>query len=138
MKAFGMQYSASHTEFIEDADGNYLLLETSSRVGGAYISDMLEHATGVDLWAEWAKIEAAQVSGTSYKAPKDKGGAGAVTIRAVHLESPDLNRYLEDEETVVEVISKPYHAGMVLAAKSVSTLIKSQENIASRLYDQFG
>ncbi len=138
MKAFGMKYSASHTEFIEDANGNFLLLETSSRVGGAYISDMLHHATGVDLWAEWAKLEAAQLSGEQYKAPKDIGKAGAVTIRAVAEENPDLRRFKEEEESVVALISKPYHAGLVFNAEKESTLESVQKEIASRLFEQFG
>ena len=33
MKAFGMVFSASHTEFIKGHDGKYYFLETSSRVG---------------------------------------------------------------------------------------------------------
>ncbi|MFK8058346.1 MAG: acetyl-CoA carboxylase biotin carboxylase subunit family protein [Saprospiraceae bacterium] len=138
MKAFGMRYSASHTEFIEDAAGNFLLLETSSRVGGAYISDMLEHATGVDLWAEWAKLEAAQVADGKYKAPKDTGNAGAVTIRTVGVEHPDLRRYKEEEESVVALISKPYHAGLVFTAEREVTLAEVQQDIANRLFEQFG
>ena len=138
MMAFGMRYSASHTEFIEDAEGNFLLLETSSRVGGAYISDMLHHATGVDLWAEWAKLEAAQVADGKYKAPKDLGKAGAVTIRTVSEETPDLRRFKQEEESVVKLISKPYHAGLVLTAEKESTLESLQKEIASRLFEQFG
>jgi len=138
MDAFGMRYSASHTEFIEDAEGNFLLLETSSRVGGAYISDMLIHATGVDLWAEWAKLEAAQVGSGKYAAPKDVGKAGAVTIRAVGEEHPDLRRYRETEETIAAVISKPYHAGMVFTAAKEETLAQVQQDIANRLFEQFG
>ena len=34
-------------------------LETSARVGGAFIVDVVEAATGVNLWREWAKIEIA-------------------------------------------------------------------------------
>jgi len=138
MKAFGMKYSAGHTEFIEDKDGNFLLLETSSRVGGAFISDMLQHATGVDLWAEWAKLEAAQVSDGKYKAPKDIGKAGAVTIRTVGEKNPDLRRYKEEEESVAALISKPYHAGFVFTASKEAELAEVQKNIANRLYEQFG
>ncbi len=34
MHAFGMQFSASHTEFIRTQDGKFVFLETASRVGG--------------------------------------------------------------------------------------------------------
>ena len=58
MKAFGMQFGASHTEFIQSkATGELFFLETSSRVGGANLAEMVELASGVNLWGEWAKIE---------------------------------------------------------------------------------
>lgn len=42
MKAFGMQYSASHSEFIKcNEDGKYYFLETASRVGGANLAEMV-------------------------------------------------------------------------------------------------
>ena len=50
----------AHTEFIRSAeDGRWYFLETSARVGGAYIVDVVEAATGINLWREWAKIEIA-------------------------------------------------------------------------------
>ena len=39
MKAFGMNFSASHTEFIKcHEDGQFYFLETASRVGGAHLA----------------------------------------------------------------------------------------------------
>lgn len=73
MKAFGMQYSASHSEFIKCIeDGKYYFLETASRVGGANLAEMVEFASGINLWAEWAKIETAAVRKQPYKLPKVK------------------------------------------------------------------
>ena len=40
-------------------DGTFVFLETSARVGGAHIADLVEAATGVNLWVEWARIETA-------------------------------------------------------------------------------
>ncbi len=34
-------------------------LETSARVGGAHIAELVEAATGLNLWGEWAKVEIA-------------------------------------------------------------------------------
>ena len=59
LEAFGLQRGVSHTEFIRAGDGQIYFLETSARVGGAYIVDVVEAATGVNLWREWAKIEIA-------------------------------------------------------------------------------
>ena len=73
MKAFGMVFSASHTEFIKShSTGKFYFLETSSRVGGAHLAEMVEASSGVSLWAEWAKLEIANATNTKYKLPKVK------------------------------------------------------------------
>lgn len=47
MSAFGMRSSASHTEFIRSREtGKLYFLETSSRVGGPHLSDMVEVSRG--------------------------------------------------------------------------------------------
>src|SRR5581483_865669 len=58
--ALGLLRGVSHAEFIKaQADGNFYFLECAARVGGAYISEMVEAATGINLWREWARIEVA-------------------------------------------------------------------------------
>ena len=60
LKAFGLVRGVSHSEFIRGRDdGKLYFLETSARVGGAHIADLVEAATGLNLWREWAKIEIA-------------------------------------------------------------------------------
>jgi biotin carboxylase len=59
-KEFGMQHSASHTEFIKSHEtGEFYFLETSARVGGANLAEMVEASSGINLWREWAHIEMA-------------------------------------------------------------------------------
>jgi hypothetical protein len=58
IKALKLERGAAHAEFIKsDADGRFYFLEIAARVGGAYIADVLEAATGLNLWREWARIE---------------------------------------------------------------------------------
>src|SRR5215510_54606 len=58
IRALGLERGATHAEFIKsDADGKFYFLEIAARVGGAYISDVLEAASGVNLWREWARLE---------------------------------------------------------------------------------
>ena len=55
---FGLVNGATHTEFIRGKeDGKWYFLETSSRVGGAHIPDLVEASSGINLWHEWARIE---------------------------------------------------------------------------------
>ena len=62
MAAFGLVRGVSHTEFIRAVDGQVYFLETASRVGGAHLSDLIEAATGLNLWEEWAKVELSETS----------------------------------------------------------------------------
>ncbi|MDP2038687.1 MAG: ATP-grasp domain-containing protein, partial [Ignavibacteria bacterium] len=69
LKSLGLVQGISHTEFIKSVDGKFYFLETSARVAGANIAEMIEAATGINFWAEWAKIETLQ-NGKAYKVPQ--------------------------------------------------------------------
>src|SRR5207302_10392563 len=72
IEALGLVRGVSHAEFIRaHNDGHFYFLECAARVGGAYISDMIEVAAGINLWREWAKIEIT-------------GGKQAYQLPAVH------------------------------------------------------
>ena len=80
--SLGMESGILHTEFIRAAvDHRFYFLETAARVGGAYIADMVEAATGLNLWREWARVEVASATGTEYVLPaqrRDYGGGNFV------------------------------------------------------------
>src|SRR5437588_3854532 len=58
--AFGLVRGVTHMEFIkEHGEDRFYFLETAARVGGANIVDLIEAATGINLWREWARIETA-------------------------------------------------------------------------------
>ena len=136
MQAFGMRFSASHTEWIRDGQGRFLFLETSSRVGGAHISDMVQEATGVDLWAEWAKLELAEFAADGYKAPKDRGGYAAVTIRTVGEEEPQLDRL--DLPGVRQTFPMKHHAAMLFGGNTLQEVERAQSGAYHRLQEAFG
>jgi biotin carboxylase len=67
--ALGLVRGVTHTEFIRGRDdGRFYFLETAARVGGAHIAEVVEAATGVNLWAEWARVEIAG-GGAPYEPP---------------------------------------------------------------------
>src|SRR3974390_2565796 len=67
--ALGLLRGVAHAEFIHaNADGHFYFLECAARVGGAYINEMVEAATGLNLWRGRARIEVAGGDG-SYKLP---------------------------------------------------------------------
>ncbi len=76
VKALGLERGAAHAEFIKsDEDGQFYFLEIAARVGGAYIADVLEAASGVNLWREWAKLEIADED-QGKRGEREKGRRG--------------------------------------------------------------
>ena len=64
VQAFGLVRGVTHAEFIRaHDDGRWLFLETSARVGGAYIVNVVEAESGLNLWREWAENEGAGEDG---------------------------------------------------------------------------
>src|SRR3984885_7813831 len=77
--SLGLLRGVSHAEFIRaDADGEFYFLECAARVGGAYINEMVEAATGINLWREWARIEIAGGNGTYHLPPVCTQYAGVI------------------------------------------------------------
>ena len=113
LHAFGLQRGVSHTEFIRAHDGRVLFLETSARVGGAYIVDVVEAATGLNLWREWAKVEIAGEHGTYTPAEPRRLHAGIVLTLA-RQEHPDMSGYADAE--IVMRVHKRHHAGLIVAS----------------------
>ncbi len=112
LAGFGMQRGCSHTEFIQAADGVFTFVETSARVGGAYIADMVEAATGVNLWEEWAAVEIA--GDEPYAPPPRRADYGGVIISLARTEWPDTSGFTDPE--IVERVHQKNHIGFVLRA----------------------
>lgn len=136
MKAFGMKHSASHTEFIKSYDdGEYYFLETSSRVGGAHLAVMVEAATGVNLWAEWAKIEHAAATGSKYSVKPVRKDFAGILISLARQEHPDLSVFNADE--IYWHMNEKNHVGLVLKsgdAGKVRQLLDEYADIVQRDY----
>ncbi|MDO5654894.1 MAG: ATPase [Flavobacteriaceae bacterium] len=117
LQKFGLQNGATHSEFIKDKEtGNWYFLETASRVGGAYISNMVEHATGINLWKEWARIEFALLNEQEYILPDIQNHFAGLLIALSKEENPDLS-FVNDVE-FVEKIDKKYHIGLMFKSNS--------------------
>ena len=118
MEALGMVRGVSHTEYIKArSDGRIYFLETSARVGGAHIAELVEAATGVNLWAEWAKVEAAGADG-GYRPPVAKGDYAALLISLARQQRPDTSAY--DDAEIVWRLVQDHHAGLILKSPSAA------------------
>ena len=136
MKAFGMQFSASHTEFIRcDDDDTFYFLETSSRVGGAHLAEMVEMSSGINLWGEWARIETAMAQGTKYTLPKIKKDYAGIVVSLSRFQHPDSSSF-EDKE-ICWRLDKEYHIGMIVKSKKRERVLELLVDYARRIGQDF-
>ena len=112
----GFVRGVTHAEFLKShADGKFYFIEVAARVGGAYISDLIEAATGVSLWREWARLEVG-ASKQTYQLPPHRREYAAVILSLARQEHPDTSAYSDPE--IVGRISKYHHAGLILKSPS--------------------
>jgi biotin carboxylase len=113
LESFRLGWGTSHTEFMRASDDSqFYFIETSARVGGANISDMVEAATGINLWEEWAKIEIDFEQ--PYQLPALRNEFGGVTISLARQEHPDTSSFTDVE--IFYRVQHEHHIGFVLRA----------------------
>lgn len=136
LKAFGMKNSASHTEVIRcHDDGQYYFLETSSRVGGAHLSNMVEASSGINLWKEWARLETAVARGEDFKLPRVQRDYSGIIISLARQQWPDLAPFNAPE--VVWRMEEEYHVGCVIRSKSRERVLELLESYAALIRDEY-
>lgn len=135
IRALGLLRGVAHAEFIRAyADGQFYFLECAARVGGAYINEMVEAATGLNLWREWARIEICGDHG-SYKLPAVREEYAGVILSLAKQESPDTSGYNEPE--VFLRIKKHHHAGLILKSADAQRIPALLEDYARRFAEEF-
>jgi hypothetical protein len=103
-------------------------------VGGAYISEMVEAATGINLWREWARIEVVGGNG-SYRLPAVREEYAGVILSLARQENPDTSAYNDPE--VFARIKKHHHAGLILRSTHPERIRPLLENYAIRFAEDF-
>lgn len=136
MAALNMLRGVTHAEYIRaHADGQFYFLETAARVGGANIAEMVEGASGLNLWREWARLEAAQARGETYRLPETKDHSAGVMQCLSKQEHPDLSGY-NDPEVIFRAVQK-YHAGLALASPDPARVQALLDEYARRFSQDF-
>ena len=135
IKALSLERGATHAEFIKsDADGKFYFLEIAARVGGAYIADVLEAASGVNLWREWARLEIADGKPTSKVTPLRKDYAGIILSLAKQ-EQPDTSAYVDEE--IIYRVKKRHHAGLIVRAARLERVNELLDEYGRRFVEDF-
>lgn len=132
LKEFGLKNGAAHTEFIKcKEDGQIYFLETSSRVGGAHIAEMVEAASNVNLWKEWAIIEDALVKEKKYQLPEQKKEYAGIVLTLSKYQHPDLSSFSDPE--VCFSVPLEYHAGLIIKSEREERIQELLNNYVDRL-----
>lgn len=135
LKSLGLEAGATHAEFIKsNADGEFYFLEVAARVGGAYIADVLEAASGVNLWREWARLELADRPTSRKLTPPRKEYAGIVLSLAKQ-EFPDTSAYNDPE--IVYRVKKKHHVGLIVRSKKLERVQELLNQYAVRFTQDF-
>jgi biotin carboxylase len=135
LAALGLVRGVAHAEFIQaQEDGGFYFLECAARVGGAYINEMVEAATGINLWREWARIEIAGGDG-SYRLPPVREEYAGVILSLARQEDPDTGAYNDPE--VFLRIKRHHHAGLVLRSTDSQRIPALLENYVGKFATDF-
>jgi biotin carboxylase len=133
----GMVRGVTHTEFIRaHADGRYYFLETAARVGGAFIADLMECATGLNPWVEWARIEYAGFQHTAYHLPKLREDYAGSVLCLARQDVPDTSAYRAPE--ICQRMHKHHHAGLIVRSPSAERVQQLLDEYAPRFAEDFG
>ncbi|MBL8060132.1 MAG: ATP-grasp domain-containing protein [Chthonomonas sp.] len=134
MKGLGLKYGVSHSEYIVSESGEVFFLETSARVGGAHIAELVEAATGINLWQAWATLECAEdPAKAKFKQGKRKHGTLMATLASQR--QPDMSSYNAKE--VVWKLNKPQHAGLIIASADYDRVTQLTDEYVARFYEDF-
>ena len=134
LTGFGFEGGTTHAEFIKGEDGQFYFLEVAARVGGAYTAEMVEAATGVNLWREWARIELAG-EGRPYALPAVRADYGGIAVTLAWQEWPDTSAY--DDAEIVCRVRKPWHVGLVVRAPDQARVTRLLDEYARRFAEDF-
>ncbi|MFN8060871.1 MAG: ATP-grasp domain-containing protein [Vicinamibacterales bacterium] len=132
--ALNMVRGATHAEFIRAADGQIYFLEVAARVGGAYIAEVAEAATGINIWREWADIELLRGE-RQYRLPQARADYAGVALALARQEWPDTSAY--DDAEIVHRVHKRHHVGLIVRSATSDRVHDLLERYGSRFVQDF-
>ena len=85
----------------------------SPRASAAHSSpNSSRHSTGLNLWAEWARIEVSSLRGVPYVLPERKYAYAGSVLCLARTEHPDTSSF--DAPEIVHRMQKQHHAGLIV------------------------
>jgi len=135
IESLGLLRGVTHAEFLKShSDGELCFIEIAARVGGAYISDVVEAASGINLWREWARLEVG-AGKTPYSIPPRRSDYAGVIISLARQEEPDTSAYNDPE--IVYRVKKYHHAGFVVKSPDPVRVKELLQSYSQRFVTDF-
>lgn len=135
LAGLGLKRGVSHTEFIVGhADGRVYFLETSARVGGAHIAELIEAASGLNMWGEWARVEIAGGE-TPYAVPPHRHEYAGLLVSLARQEWPDTSNYAEPE--IAWRMTKRHHVGVIVRSPDYGRITRLLDEYTERFRADF-
>jgi len=126
----------THAEYIQaHEDGRLYFLEAAARVGGAFIAEVAEAATGVNLWAEWARIEVCSMRGEPYVLPPARAEYAGSVLCLARTAEPDTSMF--DAPEVVYRMHKHHHAGLIVRSPDPERVRALLEDYSQRFAEMY-
>lgn len=133
--ALGLLRGVTHAEFLKaHSNGRMYFIEIAARVGGAYISDVVDAASGVNLWREWAKLEVG-AGKEPYARPPARQDYAGVIVSLARQEEPDTSAYKDPE--IVYRVKKYHHAGFVVKSPNPARVKELLDSYSRRFVTDF-
>jgi biotin carboxylase len=131
----GFIRGVTHAEFLKaHSDGQFYFIEVAARVGGAYISDVVEAASGINLWHEWARLEVG-AGKQPYELPPIRHDYAGAVLSLARQEQPDTSAYADPE--IVHRVKKYHHAGFILRSSNPERIRELLDSYAHRFTQDF-
>jgi biotin carboxylase len=135
LEGLGFVRGVTHAEFLKShADSKFYFIEVAARVGGAYISDLIEAASGINLWREWARLEVG-AGKQPYELPPMRRDYAGVVLSLARQEIPDTSAYIDPE--IVYRVTKYHHVGFVLRSPSHERIQHLLDSYSRRFHEDF-
>ena len=139
LTGFGIERGVTHAEFIgvagaKGSQDEFYFLEVAARVGGAYIAEMIEAATGINLWREWARIELSTPS-NPYHLPEIRNDYSGIALSLAHQPHPDTRHYTDPE--IIFRIPKRDHVGLIVCSSRHERVTELLNDYADRFTRDF-
>ena len=99
------------------------------------MAEMVEYSSGINLWREWARVEAAMGKGGKYVLPKVRNDYAGIVVSLSRHQHPNTEGFNDAE--IVWRMNKEYHIGLIVRAKTQERVLELLDGYTKRIFTDF-